>query len=115
DLIHTHVDWIGPAFAQYSRAPVVTTMHGRMDTADAAALAASFAGAPLIAVSGSQRSSLSPANWAATIHHGLPLDAMPFNPDAGNYLLFVGRISRDKRPDLAIRAAHAAGLRLKIA
>lgn len=115
DVIHTHVDWIGPAFARYSRAPVLTTMHGRLDTPEAAALARAFPDAPLIAISRSQRESLCPATWLATIHHGLPLDPIPFNAEPGNYLAFVGRISREKRPDLAIRAAHAAGMKLKIA
>lgn len=115
DLIHTHVDWIGPAFAAYSAAPIVTTLHGRLDLPEARALGAAFPAAPLIAISRSQRSDLPHANWAATIHHGLPLDAVSFRPEAGDYLLFVGRISREKRPDLAVLAAHAAGLPLKIA
>lgn len=115
DLIHAHVDWVGPALAAFSQAPLVTTLHGRLDTPEAAAMAAAFPSAPLIAISHSQRSGLPHANWAGTIHHGLPLDPLPFRGEHGDYLLFVGRISATKRPDLAVRAAHAAGLPLKIA
>lgn len=115
DVVHAHLDWIGPAFAAYSRAPVVTTLHGRLDVPEARAMGAAFPGAPLIAISGSQRSHLPDANWVGTIHHGLPLDRVTYCGDRGTYLLFVGRISREKRPDLAVRAAHAAGMPLKIA
>lgn len=115
DVIHAHVDWIGPAFAAYSSAPLVTTLHGRLDIPEAAAMAALFPAAPLVAISHSQRSALPDANWVATVHHGLPLDPLPFRAARGDYLLFVGRVSRTKRPDLAVRAAHAAGLPLKIA
>lgn len=115
DLVHAHVDWIGPAFAERSPVPLVTTLHGRLDLPEAAVMATTFPGAPLIAISHSQRSALPRANWAGTIHHGLPLDPLPFSGGRGEYLLFVGRISRAKRPDLAIRAAHATGLPLKIA
>ena len=115
DVVHAHVDWIGPAFAAYSSAPLVTTLHGRLDIPEAAAMAAMFPAAPLVAISRSQRSALPRANWAGTVHHGLPLDALPFCGAQGDYLLFVGRLSREKRPDLAVRAAHAVGLPLKIA
>lgn len=115
DVVHTHVDWIGPAFARYCDAPLVTTLHNRLDVPEAQVMAAAFPEAPLVAISRSQRSAIPRANWAGTVHHGLPLDPLPFCGSRGDYLLFVGRISRSKRPDLAIRAAHAAGLPLKIA
>jgi glycosyltransferase involved in cell wall biosynthesis len=115
DLIHAHVDWVGPALASFSRSPLVTTLHGRLDVPEARAMAAAYPEAPLIAISSSQRSGLPHANWAGTIHHGLPLESVTFQEDKGGYLLFVGRISREKRPDLAVLAAHATGLPLRIA
>ena len=56
------------------------------------------------------------ANFAATIHHGLPEDlyAPTYHP-RGGYLAFIGRISPEKRPDRAIRLAQALGIPLKIA
>jgi glycosyltransferase involved in cell wall biosynthesis len=55
------------------------------------------------------------ANWLATVPHGVPaaLYAPQYAP--GSYLLFVGRISPEKRPDAAIAIAAAAGVPLKIA
>ena len=115
DLIHAHVDW--PAFGAASRSPVpvVSTMHGRLDGAEAQAMLATYDDVPLVAISDAQRAFAPRANWQATIHHGLRVGSLPFVPTPKPYLAFVGRISREKRPDLAIRAARAAGLPLKIA
>ena len=56
------------------------------------------------------------ANFAATIHHGLPEDLYtPTYHPRGGYLAFIGRISPEKRPDRAIRLAQALGIPLKIA
>jgi glycosyltransferase involved in cell wall biosynthesis len=57
-----------------------------------------------------------PLNWAGTVYHGLPRDLLRFQPVAnGGYLAFLGRISPEKRPDVAIEIARRAGLPLKIA
>jgi glycosyltransferase involved in cell wall biosynthesis len=50
------------------------------------------------------------------VYHGLPRNLLPFNPTpSGGYFAFLGRISPEKRPDLAIEIAVRAGARLKIA
>ena len=73
----------------------------------------------MISISHHQRSPLNQANWVGTIHHGLPLDL--YQPverrDDGSsgYLAFLGRLSRDKRPDRAIEIARRSGLKLRIA
>jgi len=55
-------------------------------------------------------------NWLATIPHGLPEHQFSFRerPQPG-YLAFIGRISPEKRPDVAISIARRAGIPLKIA
>jgi glycosyltransferase involved in cell wall biosynthesis len=54
-------------------------------------------------------------NWVRTVYHGLPRDLLKFNPNPDKYLAFLGRISPEKRPDLAIEIARRSGLPLKIA
>ena len=54
-------------------------------------------------------------NYAATIHHGIPLDDFPFNPAGGESLLFFGRIHSDKGAAEAIKAARCADRRLVMA
>jgi glycosyltransferase involved in cell wall biosynthesis len=46
---------------------------------------------------------------------GLPQELFRFQPNPGNYLAFLGRISREKRADRAIEIAKRAGMPLKIA
>jgi glycosyltransferase involved in cell wall biosynthesis len=47
--------------------------------------------------------------YAATIHHGIPIDDFPFDPIGSGDLLFFGRIHPDKGPAEAIAAARASG------
>jgi glycosyltransferase involved in cell wall biosynthesis len=54
------------------------------------------------------------ASWLATVHHGLPPDLYRPSFVPGGYLLFVGRIAPEKRPDSAIAIAKATGIPLKI-
>jgi glycosyltransferase involved in cell wall biosynthesis len=84
---------------------------------DAAPFYRIFHDLPLVSVSNDQRRYLRHANWVGTIHHGLPRDLLPFRPYVGadHYLAFLGRISPEKRPDLAIEIAAKAGAKLKIA
>lgn len=117
DVIHSHIDWVGVALAQAfgkSGAPIVSTLHGRLDIPEAQAVIAAAPNAGLISISDAQRAPIAHANWLGTVRHGLPNGAR-FVRTPEDYFAFVGRISRDKRPDLAIRAACAAGVRLRIA
>src|SRR6185312_4132093 len=71
---------------------------------------------PLVSISSAQRSPVANANFAASIHHGLPLNLMqPNSEPRGRYLAFIGRISPEKRPDRAIAIARNLGIPLKIA
>ncbi|MFL5729798.1 MAG: glycosyltransferase, partial [Cytophagaceae bacterium] len=49
------------------------------------------------------------------IYHGLPLDLYKSYEGDGKYLAFIGRMSREKRPDRAIEIALRTGIPLKIA
>jgi glycosyltransferase involved in cell wall biosynthesis len=72
---------------------------------------------PFVSISDAQRRPFEGLglNWAGTIHHGLPLDDYPYSPAGGDALLYLGRMSPEKRPDLAIAVAKRAGLKLVIA
>ena len=55
------------------------------------------------------------AAWQRTVYHGLPKDLHALHKAPGKYLAFLGRISPEKRLDLAIEIAKKAGMPLKIA
>jgi len=115
DVIHFNIDYWHYPVVRWLRLPAITTLHGRLDIPDLVPLYARFRDIPLVSISNAQRSLLPWANWVATVHHGLPLDLLPFSPAGGSYLAFVGRISPEKRPDRAIAIAQRAGIPLKIA
>ena len=115
DVIHCHIDSLHLPLARRSPVPVVTTLHGRLDIAALEPLHREFAELPLVSISNAQRAPLAWASWAGTVHHGLPLELHRPHYDAGTYLVFLGRIAREKRVDRAITIARRAGLPLKIA
>ena len=117
DLVHCHVDYLAFPFSRLVRTPTVHTLHGRLDLPHTRVVLGHFDDVPLVSISDAQRRPVQDLAlaWAGTVHHGLPLDAYPVGSGRGGYLAFLGRISPEKRPDLAIRAARRAGLPLRIA
>jgi hypothetical protein len=115
DILHFHTGWFELPLFDRIPVPCVTTMHGRMDLPAIQERLRASPRFPLISISDAQRAPMPDANWAATIHHGLP-DTLAV-PDRGkhDYLAFLGRIAPEKRPDLAIEIARRAGHKLKIA
>jgi len=116
DIVHLHIDLLPfPLFRNLSHKTVLT-LHGRLDMPDFWPVYEAYPEMPLISVSDDQRTALPfEVNWLATVHHGLPNDVCPFDPEGGDYLAFLGRISPEKRPDRAIEIAKRTGVPLKIA
>jgi glycosyltransferase involved in cell wall biosynthesis len=115
DVVHSHLDWVHLPLLRRLRTPFLTTLHGRLDLPDLPLMAQRFPDAPFVSISDSQRAPLPGVNWLATVHHGLPPDLLKLSDRTEGYLAFLGRISPEKGPDIAIRVAHAAGLPLRIA
>ena len=116
DVLHFHVDLLQFALFRDLAHKSVTTLHGRLDIPDFMPVFRAFPEMPLVSISHSQRAPMPPeANWLATVPHGLPADICAFDPRGGEYLAFLGRISREKRPDRAIEIATRAGMPLRIA
>lgn len=114
DVVHSHLDYFGYPSLRHFSAAAVTTLHGRLDLPELAPLYRQYTDMPVVSISNSQRDPLPHANYAATIHHGLPKNLLEQGP-GGKYLAFLGRISPEKAPDAAIRIAARARLPLKIA
>jgi glycosyltransferase involved in cell wall biosynthesis len=115
DIVHSHLENHAFLLARYAKVPVVTTLHGRLDTAGMPELLEEFTDVPLVAISESQRRWNREQNWVGTIHHGLDLERMPFAAKPGDYLAFVGRATEEKGVDDAIALARRAKMPLKVA
>ncbi|WP_119458714.1 glycosyltransferase family 4 protein [Rhodospirillaceae bacterium SYSU D60014] len=115
DVIHFHIDHLHLPVFQGRGVSFLTTLHGRLDLPEIAPLFRAFPDASFVSISDSQRRPAPFANWAGTVHHGLPDSGLRPSLRHDGYLAFLGRISPEKGPDAAIRIARAAGLPLRIA
>lgn len=115
DIIHSHIDFYGFPIEKLTGIPTVHTMHGRLDLEYYPDMVKAYPELKLISISNSQREPLPFANFVATVYHGLPKNLYSYSDSPEDYLLFLGRISPEKRPDLAIKVAVKAGIKLKIA
>jgi glycosyltransferase involved in cell wall biosynthesis len=112
DVVHGHA-FDAPAFDALSqlRGPaIVHTLHlppVQSGVVRSARLAAE-AGARLVAVSHTSAEAWRAAGVpiVQAIPNGLDVDGVPFGAVSDGYLLFAGRLSPEKGPDLAIAAAH---------
>ena len=115
DVVHYHVAPLHFSVARRLRVAHLTTLHGRLDLPDLVPLYREFRDIPVVSISDAQRVPLPHANWAGTVHHGMPAGELQFRDGSGDYLAFLGRISPEKRVDRAIAIAKACDCPLRIA
>ena len=114
DFIHFHVDFVQFPLFKHLAGKCLTTLHGRLDLPDFAPAFSDFPEMRLVSISNDQRRPVPTANFAGTVYHGLPDQLIPFAPEGGDYLAFLGRMSPEKRPT-GHRDCHQSGLKLKMA
>ena len=113
DLIHNQADFMPLTFSQMVRTPIVTTIHGFSSPTILPVFQRYNDRSAYVAISEADKHPS--LEYAATIHHGIPIDEFPFDPVGSEDLLFFGRIHADKGAGEAIRAAKAANRRLVMA
>jgi glycosyltransferase involved in cell wall biosynthesis len=115
DLIHFHIGWFEFPIFTGSDSRCLTTLHGPLDPPGVRERIGAYPDFPLVSISDAQRRPLlARQNWLGTVYHGVPDPGIEAAKD-GKYLAFLGRISPEKRPDLAIEIAQRAGLPIKLA
>lgn len=115
DIVHFHIDYMHFPLSMCAGISHVTTLHGRLDLPELVPVYRHFRAAPVVSISDAQRTPLAWAGWQRTVYHGMPSDLHSLGDGSGGYLLFLGRISPEKQPDVAIEIAKRAGRPLKIA
>jgi glycosyltransferase involved in cell wall biosynthesis len=114
DVIHDHCAASVLRAARHP-APTVVTAHGPVDGEMLDYYRHVGPGVALVAVAEFQRQLAPSLPWVGTVHNATPADAYPFESTKDDFCLFLGRMSPEKAPDLAIRAARAAGRRILVA
>jgi glycosyltransferase involved in cell wall biosynthesis len=112
DVIHVN-GVSGVVMSRFLQVPVVATLHHARDEA-VSEVFAQYPHVSYVAISHAQlrRESL---ECASVVHHGLEVSAYPFVEEKDDYLAFLGRITPEKAPHVAIEVARRANRRLLIA
>jgi glycosyltransferase involved in cell wall biosynthesis len=113
DVLHNGFDFLPLTYSRLVSTPMVTTIHGLSSERILGVYERYDDRCAYVAISDSdRRPSLS---YAATIHHGIDVDAFALSPAPQDHLLFFGRIHPDKGTAEAIEVARRAGRPLHIA
>lgn len=113
DVVHNQADFVPLGFSRLVETPMVMTLHAKPSEVIMPMLAEYQNNVHYVAISDSDRHP--DLRYAATVLHGIDVEAFPFNADPSDDLLFFGRMHPDKGPAEAIAAAKAAGRRLRMA
>lgn len=112
DVVHDHSGFVGLTLATRSAVPVVHTVHGPLNP-DAVRFYEMLGDrVHLIGISDAQMRPGPHLNWAGRVHNGIPLDHYPFREEKEDFLLFVGRVNREKGPEIAVEVAKRVGMPL---
>ncbi len=116
DIIHSHVGCASLPYANLVKTPTVHTLHG-IFTPDNEKLFGRARRQPYVSISYSQREPRLGLNCVATVYNGINTSIYEFRkqPENPPYLAFLGRISPEKGPHLAIEIARRSGWHLKMA
>ncbi|HEU5004012.1 MAG TPA: glycosyltransferase family 4 protein [Actinomycetota bacterium] len=115
DVIHDHtVLGVALGALQPSPVPVFHTLHGPWTPQVRRYYGALNGDVELVAISEAQRAENPGAHYAGVVYNGVRVASFPFREDDDGYLLFVGRVNREKGPDVAVEIARRAGLPLKM-
>ncbi|WP_016952546.1 glycosyltransferase family 4 protein [Anabaena sp. PCC 7108] len=116
DIIHSHVGYMPIPYTELVKTPTVHTLHG-IFTPDNEKIFEYGKNQPYISISDSQREGRLGLNYVTTVYNGIDVSSYEFYPQSVDepYLAFLGRMSPEKGPHLAIEIAKKAGWQLKMA
>jgi glycosyltransferase involved in cell wall biosynthesis len=116
DVIHDHSGFIALAMADRIDAPIVHTLHGPFTIELAEFYSAHAHRATTVAISEAQRRQAPAAvRFSAVIPNPIGVDEWPLRRRKDEYLLWVGRMTKEKGPQRAIEIARRSGRELLMA
>lgn len=120
DLIHNHAQYLAMIVADFVSTPVIHTIHGSFFEGEVPEekriILEAFKEHRFISISDNQRLAMPDLNYVATVYNGLDLSEYTYvERPRGEYLLWVGRITKKKGPLDAIEVAQKTKIPLVIA
>ncbi|MFH1047541.1 MAG: glycosyltransferase family 4 protein [Patescibacteria group bacterium] len=114
DIIHSHFSVVSAFYAKLVETPTVQTVHLPISD-NLRTILGHYRDLNFVSFSLSQRRQMPDLNWIANIYHGVDTELFAYNDSPKDYFLFVGPLTEQGAPHLAIEAAQAAGVKLIIA
>src|SRR6266446_3196610 len=102
DIIHNHFDFPPLTYSRLVGIPLLTTVHG-FSSPEILSVYRKYANLPYVSVSYASR--VAGLNYVANVYHGVDTLRYPFGERPSRYLLYLGRIAREKGVDDAIQLA----------
>lgn len=115
DVIHDHSGKVGPAIANFIDKPVLHTLHGPFTEENQRYYRSVNHGIWFNSISDYQASCCPDLNYVGTIYNSVDVDWYPFSAEKEDYLLFLGRMNREKGAEFAVEVANRLDMRLIIA
>lgn len=113
DLIHNQFDFLPLTYSGLVNTPVLTTIHGFSSPKILPVFEKYNKTCPYVSISNADRNPK--LDYIATVYNGIDLQDFSFTPEPEDYLLFFGRIHRDKGVWEAIQLAKKTNSQLIIA
>lgn len=112
DIIHNNYDFLPLSYSRLIETPVVTTIHGFSSPGILPVFKKYNGTVYYVSISNADRSP--ELDYIATVYNGVKTEEFTLKREAGNYLLFFGRIHNDKGTYESIQIAKRFGMRLLI-
>ena len=114
DVLHNHFDFLPLSYSRLVDTPLVTTVHGLSSPGIVPAYREYDDTVAYVAISQADRHP--DLTYAATVHHGIPVQDVPLGTGSSDgTLVFLGRIHPDKGTAEAIEVAQRSGRPLVLA
>ncbi len=113
DIIHNNFDFLPLTYSGLVDTPVLTTIHGFSSEKILPVYEKYNESTYYVSISNSDRNS--GLNYIDTIYHGIDLNQFTYRDLPEDYLLFFGRLHRDKGPKEAIEIAKRSNKKLIMA